>query len=67
MNTLGCFIGNDDFRKKVQVAIGKPENKYKFPYSKTEDKKNNLHIWLIDPKKATDSVIELLKELKIID
>jgi hypothetical protein len=53
---------------RLQIAIGKPANKYSYPYarvSKENPTKGSLHIDLIDASKAAESVFELLKELNL--
>jgi hypothetical protein len=45
---------------KIQLAIGNPENKYKYPYART--KTGNLHVYLIDPKKAAERVLKLIED-----
>lgn len=54
---------DEELRDKIQIAIGKRDNQYPSAYARTSDGKGNLHIWMIDTRKASQSVIELLKEL----
>lgn len=56
-----------DLFSKIQEAIAKPENKYKYPYQRTADKKSYLHIHLIDAHEAAKEVLNLLKEEGLYD
>jgi hypothetical protein len=60
-------MSEEELRDRIQIAISKPENQYKTPYARTSDGKDSLHIWMINTSKSADSVIQLLKELKIIN
>lgn len=55
----------------IQKAIAHPDNKYKTPYARTsvkaKGKEGFLYIDMIDAKKAAESVLVTLKELKLID
>ena len=56
----------EELRDKIQIAISKPEAKYKSPYARTSDSKELLHIYMVDTKKASEEVIKLLKEINLI-
>jgi hypothetical protein len=59
-------MATEELKDKILLAIGKPENQYPTVYARTSDGKDHLHIWMTSSTRAADSVIELLKELKLI-
>jgi hypothetical protein len=46
-------MNEEELIDRIQLAISKSECQYKTSYARTADGKDNLHIWMMDTRKAS--------------